>query len=127
MALLSLLILVGVRLYACVSQEALTVREKCLKALKDRLIERANIIQARHEEETAALAKRQTNFQRDREQMSREDEEEYERQCEESMFRIHILEQRLKRHEEQALQKYYELDAKLRSDPRLGILTSGDM
>mmetsp|Transcript_27648 Transcript_27648/g.69682 ORF Transcript_27648/g.69682 Transcript_27648/m.69682 type:complete len:469 (+) Transcript_27648:102-1508(+) len=108
-------------------EEALEVRERCLKALKDRLIERANIIQARHEEETAALAKRQTNFQRDREQMSREDEEEYERQCEESMFRIHILEQRLKRHEEQALQKYYELDAKLRSDPRLAILTSGEM
>eukprot|EP00951_Prasinocladus_malaysianus_P050443 scaffold680464_cov52-Prasinocladus_malaysianus.AAC.1 len=85
-------------------QEAMDVREKCLKALKDRLIERANIIQARHEEETSALAKRQANFQRDRDQMSREDEEEYERQCEESMFRIHILEQRLKRHEEQALQ-----------------------
>ncbi|GFH18689.1 uncharacterized protein HaLaN_15536 [Haematococcus lacustris] len=51
------------------------VREKCLKALKDRLIERANIIQ-----------------------------------------------KRLKRHEEQALHKYYELDHKLRSDPRLAAL-----
>ena len=36
--------------------------------------------------------------------------------------RIHILEKRLKRHEEQALHKYYELDHKLRSDARLAAL-----
>ena len=100
-------------------EECKEVRKACLRALKDRLIDRANIIQARHDEETAALAKRQANFQRDRDQMSRDEEEEYERSCEESMFRIHILEQRLKRHEEAALEKYYHLDAKLRADPRL--------
>jgi hypothetical protein len=42
--------------------------------------------------------------------------------CKESLFRIHILEQRLKRHEEQALQKYYDLDSKLRADVRLDVL-----
>ena len=97
--------------------EAMDVRERCLKGLKDRLIERANIIQARHDEETAALAKRQANFQRDRDQMSRAEEEEYDR-AGPSMFRIHVLEQRLKA-EEQALQRYYELDSKLRSDGHL--------
>eukprot|EP00899_Mesostigma_viride_P013144 jgi/Mesvir1/21830/Mv04215-RA.1 len=105
--------------------EAMEVRDRCLKALKDRLIERANIIQARHDEETMALAKRQANFARDRDQMSRAEEEEYEKACEESMFRIHILEQRLKRHEEQALHKYYELDNRLRRDPRLASLLDG--
>ncbi|GLC33992.1 Dynein regulatory complex subunit 7 [Pleodorina starrii] len=102
--------------------QALEVREKALKALKDRLIERANIIQARLDEETAALAKRQQTFHRDRDQMTASEEEEYERQTEESMFRIHILERRLRRHEEQALHKYYELDAKLRGDGRLQAL-----
>lgn len=63
------------------------MREKCLKALKDRLIERANIIQARLDEERAALAKRQQNFNRDRDQMTQEEEEEYEKAVEESMFR----------------------------------------
>lgn len=38
--------------------------------------------------------------------------------------RVHILEKRLKRHEEQALHKYYELDYKLRSDTRLEALLS---
>ncbi len=76
--------------------------------------------------------------------MTQEEEEEYEKAVEESLFRyhsglairsiphlllhsgldstitstphrIHILEKRLKRHEEQALYKYYELDHKLRS------------
>ena len=57
--------------------------------------------------------------------MTAEEEEEYEKAVEESMFRIHILEKRLKRHEEQALHKYYELDHKLRSDPRLLSLLQG--
>ena len=64
----------------------------------------------------------QAHFQRDRDQMSREEEEEYEQACEDSMFRIHILDKRLKRHEEAALQSYYELDTKLRHDPRLAVL-----
>ncbi|DBA85904.1 TPA: hypothetical protein ACH3X1_005449 [Trebouxia sp. C0004] len=103
-------------------QEAMEVRERSLKALKERLVERANIIQARHDSETAALVKRQAHFQRDRDQMSREEEEEYEQACEDSMFRIHILDKRLKRHEEAALQSYYELDSMLRHDPRLAVL-----
>ena len=38
--------------------QAFEVRDKALRALQDRLIERANIIQARHDEQTALLAKR---------------------------------------------------------------------
>jgi len=105
-------------------EQAFEVREKALKALKDRLIERANIIQARLDEDTANLSKQQQNFQRDREAMPQPHEEIYEKAVEESKFRIHILEKRLKRHEEQALYKYYELDHKLRSDPRLEALLS---
>lgn len=44
-------------------------------------------IQARLDEESAALAKRQQNYQRDRDQMTAEEEEEYEHAVEESMFR----------------------------------------
>ena len=90
--------------------QAKEVREKCLKALKDRLIKRANIIQTRHDDETAQLAKRQATFQRDRDTMSHAEEVDYETACEEALFRIRILEQRLMHHEEQALQKYYKLD-----------------
>ena len=69
------------------AKEAAATRDACLKALKDRLIDRANIIQARHDQETAALAKRQANYQRDRDVLTREEEEEYDRACGESAFR----------------------------------------
>lgn len=41
------------------------------------------------------------------------------------MLRIQILEQRLDRHTELSLQKYAEMDARLRSDPRLAKLSHG--
>ena len=61
-------------------------------------MERANIVQSRLDEENAALSKRQAAFQRNRDHMDPNDEAEYERYCQEAMFRIQILEQRLDRH-----------------------------
>jgi hypothetical protein len=71
--------------------EALQAREACLRSLKDRLVERANIIQSRLDEENAALSKKQATFQRNRDHMDPADEAEYERYCQEAMFRIQIL------------------------------------
>ena len=99
--------------------DAFQARDGCLKALKERLVERANIVQSRLDEENAALSKRQAAFQRNRDHMDPSDEAEYERYCQEAMFRIQILEQRLDRHTELSLQKYAEMDARLRDDPRL--------
>lgn len=102
-------------------EEALEVRQTCLDAMKSRLIERANIIQARLNDENSKLGRKQEQFQRSQ----REGElstEEYERYCTEAMFRIQILEQRLAAHEETALKKYADLDAKLSSDSRLKVL-----
>jgi hypothetical protein len=56
--------------------------------------------------------------------MDAADEAEYERYCQEAMFRIQILEQRLDRHTELSLQTYAEMDARLRDDPRLKNLNS---
>ena len=89
--------------------------------LKERLLERANIIQRRLDEENTTLAKKQAAFQRSREHLEGADEA-FEAFCSKAMFRIQILEQRLARHEETALQKYADMDMKLRNDPRLGVL-----
>ena len=102
--------------------DAFQARDGCLKALKERLVERANIVQSRLDEENAALSKRQAAFQRNRDHMEQSDEVEYERYCQEAMFRIQILEQRLDRHTELSLHKYAEMDARLRNDPRLTAL-----
>jgi hypothetical protein len=104
-------------------EEAQKVRDACLKSLKERLLERANIIQNRLNEENAKLSKRQATFQRN---AARDGdpaaEEEFERFCSDAMFTIGILEQRLVSHEESALKKYQALDERLGTDPRLAAL-----
>ena len=104
-------------------EEALSIRQACLDALKARLVERANIIQSKLHEENAKLGRKQELFQRSQ----REGDfstEEYEKYCTEAMFRIQILEQRLAAHEEAALRKFADLDLKLSNDPRLRVLKS---
>lgn len=105
-------------------EAALQAREACLRSLKERLVERANIVQSRLDDENAMLSKKQAAFQRNRDHMDAADEAEYERYCQEAMFRIQILEQRLDRHTELSLQTYAEMDARLRDDPRLKNLNS---
>mmetsp|Transcript_16362 Transcript_16362/g.19352 ORF Transcript_16362/g.19352 Transcript_16362/m.19352 type:complete len:927 (+) Transcript_16362:60-2840(+) len=104
-------------------EEATRVRESCLRSLKERLLERANIIQNRLNVENVRLSKRQATFQRN---ASRDAdpaaEEDFERFCADTMFTIGILEQRLVSHEESALNKYKALDEKLGKDPRLAAL-----
>ncbi|KAG5176116.1 hypothetical protein JKP88DRAFT_171511 [Tribonema minus] len=110
---------------AITREEAARARDACLRSLKDRLLERANIINTRLNEENSLLAKRQAAFQRNQRDNDGAAEEEFEHFCAEAMFRIQILEQRLVQHESTALTKYAELDAKLSADPRLAALGGG--
>jgi len=100
-------------------QQAFTLRQDCLADLKTRLIDRANLIQARFEKETQELQKRQSWYQQNQVSMQKSDEQEYLSYCNDAMFRIHILEQRLNRHKELAPHRYMQLEQKIRSDPRL--------
>lgn len=79
-------------------------------------------LQARLDEEQAALARRQASYARDRDSLTPEEEEEFEKAVEEVAFRSSILQKRLARHEETALQQYHQLDNRLRGDPRLSML-----
>ena len=104
-------------------EEAAKARASCLAALKERLLERANIIQRRLDEENSALSKSKQTFSVAgitwKVLMK-----PFEKFWQEAMFLSNfILEQRLSRHEESALSKYAALDQKLRGDPRLEILT----
>jgi len=107
---------------ALTTDEAKQVRQKCLDALKLRLLRREAIIRTRLDEETANLTKKQQTFTRDRDNMSREEEEEHEREVEEALFKLQILDQRKRRHDEEALMKFYDLDQTLKKDPRLAPL-----
>ena len=106
-------------------EEALEVRQTCLDAAKARLVERANIIQARLNDENAKLGRKQEQFQRSQREGDLSTEE-YEKYCTDAMFRIQILEQRLITHEENALKKFLELDVRLSNDPRLKVLKTSE-
>lgn len=60
-------------------------------------------------------------FLRDREQLTRTEEDEYEAAVADATFRLHVLEMRLKRHEQRATVKFQELEDRLRADPRLAL------
>ncbi len=64
---------------------------------KDRSIRKANLMQARYETEIQELISKQQWYQKNQIGMSKEDELEYQRLCQEAQFRLHILEERLKR------------------------------
>ncbi|KAJ3033181.1 hypothetical protein HDV00_006678 [Rhizophlyctis rosea] len=100
-------------------EESMAVKDACLKSLKERLIEKANIIQGRLDEVTAEYQRRQLAYSRNADSMTVEETEEYVRFCNDALFRMHILEKRLAKHKEIAPERYVELDAKLRADPRL--------
>lgn len=76
-------------------EDAIAIKDASLKSLKERIIEKANIIQKRLDEETASLQKAQSSFQKDQDTLSLEETESYMQYCQEAMFRIQILEKRL--------------------------------
>jgi hypothetical protein len=119
------------------------VKEACLKSLKERLIEKANIIQSRLDEETSNYQKRQLQYSKNAETMTVEETEEYVKYCNEALFRIQIMEKRLVKvkvkdtksiikcsysqclqHKETAPERYLALDRKLRKDSRLAVMLS---
>ncbi|MBV99535.1 Dynein regulatory complex subunit 7, partial [Eschrichtius robustus] len=99
--------------------QAVRLKDECLSDFKQRLIDKANLIQARFEKETQELQKQQQWYQENQVTLTPEDEDLYLSYCSQAMFRIRILEQRLNRHKELAPLKYLALEEKLYKDPRL--------
>uniref|UniRef100_A0A8V0ZEA7 Dynein regulatory complex subunit 7 n=1 Tax=Gallus gallus TaxID=9031 RepID=A0A8V0ZEA7_CHICK len=100
-------------------RQALRLRDNCLSDFKNRLVSKANIIQARFEKEVEELQKKNQLFQENQNQLSEKEEADLLADYSETMFRIHILALRLDREKQTAPQKYLALEEKLRKDPRL--------
>ncbi|NXS43857.1 DRC7 protein, partial [Balaeniceps rex] len=99
--------------------QALCVRDDCLTDFKHRLIDKANIIQARFEKAVEELQKNDQWFQENQNQLSAEEEDDFLTHYSETTFHIHILALRLNREKHMEPQKYLALEEKLRKDPRL--------
>merc|ERR1719198_2903829 len=97
------------------------VAKKCKNDFRKRLLDRAQIIQKRLEEEQDQLKKRRSQMQRRGDNVEK-DERAFEQYQSNAMFRIQILEQRLARHEMQAIDKMTQLEKTLTEDPRLAAM-----
>lgn len=76
-------------------EDMVSIKDACLKSLRERLVEKANIIQGRLDEVTAEYQRRQLAYSRNADSMTVEDTEAYVKFCNEALFKIHILEKRL--------------------------------
>merc|ERR1719265_1612024 len=103
------------------SLQAELVAKKCTQDFRKRLTDRAEIIQRRLEEEQDQLRKRRAQMQRRGDNVEK-DERDFERNQSQAMFRTQILEQRLARHEMQAIEKFKELEKRLQEDSRLAAM-----
>ena len=86
-----------------------------MNKMKERIKERAKIIQSR-------LQKQQDQLKTLEEQYQKKQEEKNEKESSEVKFKISILESRASRFEAMALQKFQDMDQKLDIDPRLARL-----
>ena len=81
---------------------AIKLKNDCLYHMKMRMVQKANVIQERFNNETKELERRQSIYQRKQAHNNNKvDEEEYVNFCQDSTFRIHILEKRLAEHKKQ--------------------------
>ncbi|NXJ32559.1 DRC7 protein, partial [Ciconia maguari] len=99
--------------------QALCVRDDCMTDFKHRVIDKANIIQARFEKAVEELQKKDQWFQENQNQLSPEEEDDFLTRYSETTFHIHILALRLNREKQTAPHKYLALEEKLCKDPRL--------
>ena len=98
-------------------EEAHKVRESFLKTMKERLMERANIIQTRLDEEMDKLVTIQIEYQKEK-KIGSSCEKEFEEICSDKNFRIKILEKRLEEHNTRSFEKY-----KVRKTSKLQYIT----
>jgi hypothetical protein len=76
-------------------EEAIAVKEACLKSLKERLIDKANIIQYRLDELNTDYQRRQLIYSKNSDTMTVQETDEHMKFCNDTLFKIHILEKRL--------------------------------
>lgn len=98
---------------------AMLTRSAALNTLRTRLVERASIISSRMEAEAEHLKRRRAVYNKSADQLSQEDRDAILAEIRDCVFRIDILEMRSRKHEEDSIKRFAELESRLRRDPRL--------
>jgi len=94
------------------------VRASAFEMLKNRMLERSDIIHKRLEAESKLLESKFNELQNKGTNATKGEEDECQKRFEEISFKIEILTERASQHYKKALTKFTELDEKLKKDPR---------
>ncbi|KAL6595936.1 hypothetical protein LY90DRAFT_667193 [Neocallimastix californiae] len=103
-------------------EEAQQIRDACLATFKQRLIDKGNIIQTRLDYTTKEYQRRQLEYSKNADTLTKEETESYVAYSNEALFKIHVLEKCLAKQKEVASTKLTNLNTKLRNDERLKCL-----
>ncbi|XP_020707821.2 dynein regulatory complex subunit 7 isoform X1 [Athalia rosae] len=101
--------------------EALQLQEHCLTDFKQKLVDRANSILEAFEKSSQELKQKQHLHTQKRE-FTREDEEKFQNEMNDAIFKLHTLEMQLNRCRDLAPDRYRMLVGNLRADPRLAVI-----
>ncbi|XP_075958119.1 dynein regulatory complex subunit 7 [Anarhichas minor] len=101
------------------AKDAKQLYHNCLAECKQRLVEKANLIQKHYDKETQALQRKQQWYQENQLTIVPQDKDEYQKYCSEKTLRIRVAKKRLSMHMEAAPLEYQNLDRRLKNDPRL--------
>ncbi|CAK6981860.1 dynein regulatory complex subunit 7 [Scomber scombrus] len=99
--------------------DAQQLYQNCLQDFKLRLVEQANLIQERYEQETEELQEKQLWYQKNQLNMNQNQKQEYQNYCCMKTLQIHTAKKRLSIHRDSAPQKLRALDQRLKRDARL--------
>jgi len=103
-------------------KDAERVKKDCLSNLKQRLVERKEIIENRLLEQQNELDRTKQTFARTKDQLDPAAIENHETAEKDMLFKINILQMRLEKHNEDAFGKLNDLYGRLKTDERLALL-----
>ncbi|XP_053174100.1 dynein regulatory complex subunit 7 [Scomber japonicus] len=101
------------------ASDAKLLHQRCVDQFKLRLVEQAQLIQERYEQETAELEDKQLWFQKNQLNLNQQQKQEYQNYCSKKSLKIHVAKKRLSIHRDSAPQKLRALDQRLKRDARL--------
>ncbi|KAG5511466.1 hypothetical protein JKF63_07429 [Porcisia hertigi] len=107
------------------ADQAKQVRDEALQELKDRLIQRGQIMQSRMDKEKEEFYKRQQLYRKNCDASALDgdkDTEAFALYCKEATWRMKVLDERMSEHIDHASEKYSRLAQRLTEDPRLAAL-----
>jgi hypothetical protein len=105
-------------------RQEIALKQKIIKDARNRIIKKAKSIQKEYDQESSKLQDKMEWYDRMKDQMKPTEEEDFQIFYDDILFKMHIMEQRLIRHREDAPVKFNELLMQVLRHPRLNVFAN---